>query len=390
MRSNTRLPGGAIAVEAVADEFDVRIAVSDTGIGIPFDHQHAVFDRFYRVEHENSRSDSAGIGLALVRELTEAADGAVRLSSQPGRGTTVTVSLPKHRYRPQNGGTVRKPLEKASIALEVQSIESLHVGAESQPGQDGEEAPSILIVDDNADMREYLRVSLSDRYACITAANGKEALELSMEQVPDLVLCDLMMPGLNGFEVCDALKEDDRTSHIPIVMLTASGGQETRLSAYRHRADDYLTKPFDQSELEVRIANLLTLRDVLRTRFSRQVYEEEPAGPIHNEKEQVFLDKLHALLENSYADLDFGLSDMARGMTVSERQLQRKLKAVVGHTPAEYLRAYRLRMALQRLRTGQKIGPVAYAVGFSSQAYFTRCFKAQYGTTPKQFQQHAS
>ena len=235
---------------------------------------------------------------------------------------------------------------------------------------------SLLVVEDNTDMQEYLVSLLSDSYQCQVAADGEEAVSIALENVPDLVLCDVMLPKSDGFEVSKTLKTNDATSHIPIVMLTALGDHESRLKGLREHVDDYLTKPFDDEELMLRIANLLSARDALKRRYSRQLFDGSDVGHDLGQREQQFLDKLQAVLESNHSNSDFRVDQLSKEMAMSDRQLQRKLKALIGHSPAEFLRNFRLTMALKKLREGTQVGLVAEAVGFSSQAYFASCFKA--------------
>ena len=195
-----------------------------------------------------------------------------------------------------------------------------------------------------------------------------------------------MLPNMDGFEASRILKSNEATSHIPIVMLTGRGDHDSRLQGLREHVDDYLTKPFDDEELLLRINNLLSLRDTLKQRYSRQLFDGSITNGNLNPKEQEFLDKIQAVLEEHHGDHDFRVEQLAAAMAMSGRQLQRKLKALVDHSPAEYLRNFRLEMARKKLREGTQVGLVADAVGFSSQAYFASCFKAEFGLTPSEFQ----
>ena len=382
--------GGTVRVDVnEASDDVVALTVTDTGIGIPPEHHQSVFERFHRVDGGGEGIPGAGIGLALVKELAEHYGGSVALACEPGHGTTVTVCLPLHRHEPDS---IPSSQNRIAIDTEASGLEAMTLAAtdtsEFASRSVEDQRPSILIIEDNADMRSYLVDLLADTYQCSTAVDGQQALERAFKDIPDLVLCDVMLPGVDGYGVSHRLKEDERTSHIPIIVLTARGDHESRVEGLRERVDEYLTKPFDDEELCLRIANLLEIRDALKTRFSRDSYIDGVAQRSgHNEKEQAFLDKLEAVLDKHYAEPEFRLSDMAQAAAMSERQLQRKLKAVIDHTPAEYLRAFRMRKAVEQLRQGSQIGVVAYEVGFSSQAYFTSCFKAQFGATPKQFQQ---
>ena len=287
--------------------------------------------------------------------------------------------------------TAAEVLKVSAVARrEVESLVQPGAAAAMSGQENGDSRRTILIVEDNPDMQNYLHDLLEEDYECMVAGNGKDGLEVAIEQVPDLVVSDVMMPEMDGYELTQILKEDQRTSHIPIIMLTARSDQESRLKGLRERADDYLIKPFNDEELSLRISNQLAARDIIKARFSGRIYLEEPLSTELNERERDFLERFEALLTENYADPDLDIGIMASQMAVSTRQLQRKLKALTGHSPAEYLRAYRLKKAAGLLRKGGQITRVAMDVGFSSQAYFGTCFKAQFGLSPGQFQQKRS
>jgi len=383
--------GGKITVDVRSEDEDTAVlSVSDTGIGIHPDEHEAVFERFHRIGDTGETAPGAGIGLALVKELAESYGGNIELISAQGEGTTIRVRLP--RYEALEQGSTKKETVQVSAAARRE------VNVLVQPGSpisvdDAEHEGSrrsVLIVEDNSDMQNYLHSLLDSEYECLVAGNGRDGLELAFEQVPDLVVSDVMMPEMDGYQLTQALKEDQRTSHIPIIMLTARSDQESRLKGLREHADDYLVKPFDDEELLLRISNQLAARDILKARFSGRVYQEEPLSTGLNERERAFIERFEALLEQSHADPKLDIGSMASQIAISTRQLQRKLKALTGHSPAEYLRAYRLKKSAELLRAGGQISQVAMDVGFSSQAYFGTCFKAQFGLSPRQFQQKKS
>jgi CheY-like chemotaxis protein len=261
------------------------------------------------------------------------------------------------------------PSEDAEAAEPLQS---------DPPGWDA----TVLVIEDNDDMRAYLGELLAPRYHCLLAADGEQGLRLATEESPDLVVSDVMLPGQDGYQVCRALKSDERTSHIPVILLTALDGEQDKLKGLRERADDYLTKPFDEDEVKRRIQNLLEIRNLLQRRYARELrFDQHPPAEL-NERDQRFLAKLSSATAVRHGDPEFGPPLLARALAVSERQLQRKLKALTGLTPAEFVRGYRLQQALERLQAGERPSEVAYAVGFGSQAYFSTCFKAQFGYTP--------
>lgn len=379
--------GGSITVSTRLDENNmVEVSVSDTGIGIPEDEHEAVFERFHRVGNGGETVPGAGIGLALVKELVLAHDGQVSLISEPGKGTTFTVKLPRCEAGLPQGGRVQTGSTAEAMALEFEALGPLADRPETQSVNEANGKPLVLIVEDNADLQHYLVELLTGTYQCLVAGDGEEALAVAFEYIPDLLLLDLMLPKLDGFQVSHALKKDERTSHIPIMMLTARDDRDSRMESWKEKVDGYLTKPFDDDELKMRIANLLEIRDILKCRFSSQFFAETKPNHVAEQKENGFLTKLKEVLEHCHSDPDFGTSRMASEMYISARQLQRKLKAVTGHHPAELLRSYRLRKARELLQKGMQVGVTSDRVGFSSPTYFTSCFKAQFGQTPSEFQ----
>jgi len=296
------------------------------------------------------------------------------------------VFLTRHRVSPSNEEAAPEQLDTGLIPLEVAASAHANKAMSANGHGRANGQASVLVVEDNLDMQEYLVSLLSDSYHCEVAADGEEGVSVAIESIPDLVLCDIMLPKKDGFEVSKTLKTNAATSHIPIVILTGRGDHDSRLKGLREHVDDYLTKPFDDEELTLRIGNLLSARDALKRRYSRQLFDGSDVGSDLGPREQKFLDKLQNILESNFSDADFHVEQMSSAMAMSDRQLQRKLKALVDHSPAEYLRNFRLTMAIKHLKRGTQVGQVAEAVGFSSQAYFASCFKAEFGATPTEFQ----
>jgi CheY-like chemotaxis protein len=225
---------------------------------------------------------------------------------------------------------------------------------------------------------------LGDGLHCEFAHDGKAGLDLAVETVPDVIICDVMLPKLNGYEVTRQLKQDDRTCHIPIILLTARADEESRLRGLRTLADDYITKPFSEAELKQRVDTLLAVREILRQRYSRELDQPGLAEPIVmlSQRDQQFMDRVKKALDQRFSDPEFSTSEFASSVAMSERQLQRKLKALINYTPREYLRNYRLQQAMTMLQAGSSVADAAYSVGFQSLSYFAKCFKAQFGITP--------
>jgi len=380
--------GGRITVSTSLNENGMaELSVQDTGVGIAEKDQQAVFERFHRVDDRGESVPGAGIGLALVKELVDANEGHISLQSALTEGSKFIVSLPYSQLAPGAETNTQAQVSTEAISLEIDALTQLDATAMPAIDEAANGKPCVLVVEDNMDMQNYLVEMLSDDYQCDVASDGQQAVETAFEHIPDLVLCDVMLPKMDGFQISHILKQDERTSHIPIIMLTALSDRASRLEGWKEHVDDYLTKPFDDEELKLRVANLLEIRDILKSRYSSQFFEENESGQAFNEKENGFLEKLERMLDENHADSGFDLSRMAMNMHMSTRQLQRKLKAITGHNPTEFLRSYRLKKARTLLKSGTQVGLAADRVGFSSLSYFTRCFKAQFAQTPTDYQQ---
>ncbi|MEZ4688088.1 MAG: response regulator [Bacteroidia bacterium] len=243
------------------------------------------------------------------------------------------------------------------------------------------EKPELLIVEDNADITRYLEKLLSDQYALSFAANGQLGIEKALESLPDIIISDVMMPEKDGYEVCHALKNDERTSHIPIILLTAKAAQEDKLQGLRQGADAYLMKPFDPEELFVRLEKLLNLRKLLQEKFSNYSPQQKPEKTLSLDEQ--FLAKLSACIEERIDDSELKISDLEEAMLLSNMQLYRKLKALTGLSPTLFIRSVRLQKAKALLEQGElNVSEVAYSTGFSDPAYFSRVFKEAYGASP--------
>ncbi len=381
--------GGHVAVEAGAlgDE-QWQLKVTDTGTGIAPGERQRVFERFERARGKGRGVPGSGLGLALVKELVEAYDGEIGLDSEVGEGTTVTITLPRHI--PREGLTIKR--DGAPSDALVREVELLR-HADSEESTDeaaGIDRPQVLVVEDNADMRAYIRQILSADHQVLLASDGDEGLALAQEQVPDLVLSDVMMPGLSGIELAGKIRQNMSTSHIPIVLLTARSDDASRLEGLREQVDDYLVKPFNAEELRLRVTNLLAIREILRARYGNDLSAGKDPGTSLSAPERKFLDRLSGVLETHHGQQGFGVHEFAAEMAMSERQLQRKLKAVTGQSPGQYLRLFRLERSLPLLRDGMPVGQVALTVGFTSPAHFSSCFRAQYGCTPTEYEQKPS
>jgi len=388
---------GAISITAKQEAQQLLLTVSDTGLGIAKKDQEKVLEPFYRDDADSKQNiKGSGIGLALVKELIDVNNGRLQISSSLGQGSCFTIYLP---CKPLGENITFAPQDLYSgesfIASNIEALTQDKVILQHQQSIDLplvtslDNKPSLIIIEDNRDMRDFLFDILNDDYQCIPASNGKDGIRLVTEQIPDLVICDLMMPGINGLQVCNALKNDERTSHIPLMLLTAKSDTETRIIGWRENIDDFVSKPFNESELKARLKNMLTIRGILKKRFSQHMQiETEISQTAHylNEKDQSFLTRFKKVVNENLTDENFNRAKASSLVAVSERQLQRKLSALTDHNFTEYVRFTRLEQAKILLGSGLQVSEVVDQVGFSSLSYFGACFKAEFGLTPKQFQ----
>ncbi|GAA4450025.1 hypothetical protein GCM10023189_10020 [Nibrella saemangeumensis] len=362
----------------------MQVTVEDTGIGMANQHLVHIFDRFYQINGEVSRYyEGTGIGLALTSELVKVLGGTIQASSAEGVGTIFTVSLPIEWSQ-----TDLQPTPPPVSAFPESVLFQAPPAAGPAPVPATENI--MLIIDDNADMRAYIRSIFEADYRVVEAEDGQAGLATATDSLPDIIICDLMMPRLDGFGFCKALKTQEVTSHIPVVMLTAKAAVEDRIEGFGLGADDYLTKPFHQAELQARVRNLIEQRRRLYQRFAVKVPEAvsvpEPAGPVRLAAEQQFLDRLTAAVLAHLDNADFSVENLAESVNLSRVQLHRKLKALTNTTATDFIRYIRLAKAAEFLRTGnQSVTQVAYAVGFANLSYFAKMFQEQYGKLPSEY-----
>ncbi|MFQ5707486.1 MAG: ATP-binding protein [bacterium] len=377
----------------------VEIMVSDSGLGIPPEELQKVFDRFYQANDSYAREhEGSGIGLALTKELVELHRGEIEVISEPGKRTTFTVCLPLGTAHLQPEEIVAEtrsfssPLEQGSKGLYTPSSEEILQDAPAQepasgsePAEGNDSPPIVLIIEDNADVRSYICDYLDHDYQIREAVDGEEGFEKSVEMVPDLIISDVMMPGIDGYELCRRLKTDERTSHIPIVLLTARASGESKVEGLQTGADDYITKPFDACELQVRVKNLIEQRRKLRERFRKEV-TLQPKDVAITSMDAQFLQRAMEVIEENLSDPEFSTDLFARKVAMSRMQLHRKLRALTGQSTHEFLRTYRLQRAAQLLqyRAGT-VTEICYDVGFNSLSHFARVFRKQFGQSPSEF-----
>ncbi|MGI9550364.1 MAG: response regulator, partial [Aurantibacter sp.] len=315
-------------------------------------------------------------GLALTKELVELMGGTIFVESELGKGTLFRVVVPWEEIK---SGKIKEETEEVPHTIFGDDIEETgRITSEKKE-------INILIIEDNNDMRHFIREQLENEYNIAEARNGKEGLKMATKLIPDLIITDLMMPQMDGITLCKKLKTDINTSHIPVIMLTAKAGLENKLEGLETGADEYLTKPFNARELQVRAKNLIAQRQRLRELFSKNI-SLDPKEITVTSLDEEFLQHFLKLLEEGHTDSQFGVPQMQRKLGMSKTALHSKVKTLTNQPPGELLRIFRLKRATQLLaQKGDNISQVAYDVGFNSLSYFTRSFKKYYGMSPSEF-----
>ena len=387
--------GGDIFVSLKDEAERLRLDVRDTGKGISQDEATKIFERFFQAK---GAASGTGIGLALVKSFVELHHGEVWVESELGKGSDFVVVIP--RQQEGDSQVIHTDVVNVDNSVSDSLSGDNHVINESdlQYIDDGERKsgkvqqllsentnrPTILVIDDNNDIRQYEHTLLQDDYIVMEAVDGKEGLEIAKKEVPDLVICDVMMPVMDGLEFTEKLKTITATSHIPVIMLTAKNLEEHRAEGYEHGADSYITKPFHSKVLLARIENLLKQRMLLKKLFQgSQVAEQEIAESHLEDRDKQFLKQLHAIIQQNLSDSEFSVEDIGKQIGLSRVQLYRKVKAMTGSSVVDLLRKARLAKAKRLLETrSMSVSEVAYDVGFSAPSYFTKCFKEEYGILP--------
>ena len=358
----------------------LKLSVSDTGKGMSPEHIQHIFERFYQIDIHHTGS---GIGLALAKAFTEMHHGQIRVESIKDKGTTFIVEIPMTQPDFHNEQATNKIIPESLKEGAVLDADSNMDSSESEENTD-ENLPTVLIIDDNQDVRNYIRFLLQQQYDIVEAENGLEGVKLALKYVPDAIICDVMMPVMDGMECCRKLKTEMQTSHIPVIMLTAYTMDEQKIKGYECGADSYLTKPFNGKILKARLQNLIENHLRLQNFFTDQT--GMTSKPQLNEADKGFVDKLRKEIEERLSNPDTNVEDLGAALGFSRVQLYRKTKALTGYAPNELLRIARLKKAASLLAATEKsIAEVTYEVGFSSPSYFTRCFKEFFGESPTDY-----
>ena len=372
--------GGSITVRLSQRENYITLAVSDTGIGIPKDKRSLLFERFASQNeiHAEVTKTGTGIGLNLVKELVDIQHGYIEVESEPGKGSTFTVLFPKGK---EHFGSDTMMMVDDNLAAEDASVRK-----EIQLKPVVDSRYNILVVDDNEDMCQFLGSILTPLYTVREASDGLDALEKVKQQLPDMIISDLMMPNMDGLQLTDRLKNDPSTSHIPVILLTAKSAVESRLEALRYGADDYITKPFSPEYLLTRIENILRQRKKLQETYRSSLLMLQPQQPKEQSPDETFLAHLMDYMEHNMDNNDLTVDDLVHEMALGRTVFFNKLKSLTGLSPVEFIREVRIKRAAQLLESGHyNVTEITYMVGMNDSRYFAKCFKNAYGVTPTEY-----
>ena len=368
--------GGNVSLQITGDgETGVRLILRDTGIGLPGDMTDKIFERFFQVNNNSDiLNQGSGIGLAIAQEFVKLHGGTIKVESEEGVGSAFIISLPFLPIAFQQSAPLMSTKE------ELAPIESF---AKNEPPKI--EMPIVLIVDDDDDLRAYLVESLKSKYKILEASDGRQGWQKALAYHPQVIISDVNMPGVDGIEMVKKIKNDTRTRHIPIIMLTVLTEETDQLKGLESGASDYLTKPFSFHLLSIKIENLLSLNSLLKNTYSKHIQVETPETEVVSEDEK-FLLKFSRYVEEHIENPNLSIEELSKAMFVSRGTLYVKVLSFTGETPVEYVRSLKLKKALSLLqKNDMKISQIAYAVGFSNPNYFARAFKAKYNVSPSEY-----
>lgn len=375
--------GGRVTVmiEHVAGTPDMlEIKIADTGIGISDVDKEHIFERFYQADHKGVEETTGnGIGLSLVRDFVTLHEGEVKVFDNIGTGSVFVIQFPVKHVETQ----VQLPPE---TGISVGEEEDKEIKEETKEEAERKDFPLLLIVDDNEDFRIFMRYSLELQYRVRLAVNGKEAWEMMQEELPDLVISDVMMPQMDGNELCRLIKQDKRTAHIPVILLTARQNTEAKLEGLQTGADDYVTKPFNMTILVLRIRKLIELSRYHRV--TQGMIDPAPSEIVITSLDEKLIEKAIKYVEDNMSRTELSVEELSRGLGMSRVHLYKKLLQITGKTPIEFIRVIRLKRAAQLLRESQlHVSEVAFEVGFNNPKYFSRYFKDEFGVLPSVYQE---
>ncbi|HPF51318.1 MAG TPA: two-component regulator propeller domain-containing protein [Draconibacterium sp.] len=360
-------------VEREVEKQFIEISIKDTGRGISNSNIEKIFMRFFQSDDGDKQSGGAGIGLALVKELVHLHKGKIFVTSKPGKGTKFTIRIP-YNLAVENQEENVTSKKELSQGKELVKETELNVGDRV-----------MLIVEDNADVRQFIRNHFNSIYRIYEAVNGEDGWKRALDTIPDIIISDIIMPKVDGYELCKRLKNDERTSHIPVLLLTAMHSKEHELKGLSTGADDFITKPFDLSVLQAKVENMLSMRDLLKEKFTSTMVLE-PTNVVISSPDERFLQKVIDVIEENIADSELDIENFSLKVGVSRMQLYRKLHALTNMTVKEFIRHIRLKRATQLLEQQKlNISEIAYSVGFKDLSHFRKCFKREYGMSASEY-----
>ena len=373
-----------VCLKKEKDQTDwLEFIVADTGIGISADKLPFIYDRFYQVDSGSMKSEGSGIGLAHVKELVRVHKAEIRVKSYPGAGTTFSLRFPlgkNHLLPDQVIVPVHQnlPDTNSSDPLVDDDLSAFINGNSPKTGG----KPLVLIVEDHSEVREYINECIHKEYKVLGSSNATDGFAIAEEKIPDLIISDIMMPGINGYEFCEMLKSGDKTSHIPVIMLTARAEDTDRITGFETGADDYLSKPFNPKELRIRIKNLIDSRRELRERFSSNSIIK-PGEISVTPHDASFMEMLLKIVEKNIDNTAFSVGDLGREVAMSPSQIHRKLKATVNMPANHFIRSVRMHRAMDLLRKeAGNISEISYMVGYDDPGYFTKSFRTFFDKLP--------
>lgn len=379
-------------IDAGNGDHKLYLEVGDTGKGISEDLRPLIFQRFYQIGGSKKNISGTGIGLSLVRELVDVQGGTLVLKSEEDKGTVFMITIPLGMSYAKNNNIPYEHVDPIlDVASSMDSLPYLDIQNDSDNTIDNfdprrKEKPIMLVVDDNVEIRTQLKKLFNEFYYCLEASDGKEGLEKAESNIPDIILMDYMMPEMDGIEACTLIKSGEKTSHIPVILLTARADEEGKHEGLSTGADDYITKPYDMRELELKVGNLIRQRKMLVEKLGANLNNLRQGDNSLNEKDKLFLDRVIGLIEENINVPDFNVEEMQSHLGMSRSQLNRKLKGITGYSPIELLTNMRMEKAAKLLQSsGMNITEVSYTLGYNDPSYFTRCFKKYHKVSPKNF-----
>ena len=380
-------PGGGqviFAMHVSKEDREITISVADTGRGIPADEQANVFSPFYQLKYDRADEPGTGLGLSLVNELVRLYGGSIKLTSELNEGTYISVSLPILEANDSTEADVKNAYKRDTMKSALLSQEEVF-----QPDAlVSENAMSILVVEDNAALRDFIVSGFLPRFTVLSATDGEDGFAKAMDHIPDLIISDVMMPRLNGLDFTNKIKQEERTCHIPVILLTAKTDGESKMEGLKKGADDYLAKPFSMEELQIRMNNIVDQRRRLATKLREEFTKQNISISTHPSMDDKFMLRVREVVEANIANSFFSVEMLADEMNLSRTQLFRKVKALINTSPSEFINDLRLQRAAELIRAkADNVAQIGYAVGFNEQSYFAKRFRKKYGVSPTEYVQ---